>query len=194
MKYKHLLVPLLIVWLVGCTTSFKPIGGGYYIREVDLISWEPGAGSRQLFYRRSGGSRVLLSGYFMGHVLVKDRTAIFDATTLPGDYVLFASEEGGPRLEVGNAILAFQAEKEKMDVSAFVEQHEVDTSYLKGLTDGIELQYSQRRGVNNPILHIALTWNELSIIMQRVRAEGRPQKDRSGMSYLRIDYNPGVEK
>src|SRR3989442_1173894 len=109
MKFKHLLFPLLTIWLVGCTTSFKPIGGGYYIKNVDVISWEPGAGSKQLYYRRTGGSRVLVCRYFMGDIIVKDRTAVFDATTMPGDYVLFASEDGGTRLEVGNAILAFQA-------------------------------------------------------------------------------------
>ena len=186
----------VILLLVGCTISWEPVGSGYYIKTVRgtlPLGGYPNC-ELSLYFQKPGGRRVLVWKNFTGEIVVNDSTALFVTTARAGEYLLFAVKDGVNPLEVGKAILAFQAEKEKADVPAFLEQHQIYTYTLKKLTDGFDLQYSKWRGNSNPFLHISLTWDDLSTIMQRVKAEGRPQKGRSGMSYLQIEYNAKREK
>lgn len=178
---------LLMLCLTGCSTSSTSLGGGYYLKTTRYFSPEPPGVSESLFFRGPRGAEKVWKN-FTGPVLIEEGTALFVGTTQPGEYELFAVNDGGAPLEVGNPILAFKAETDSTDISAFVSQHQIYTRYLKRLTNGFELVYSRRHGVNNPHLHLSVTWDALSTIMHRVESEGTEQKDRSGYSYWQIDY------
>jgi hypothetical protein len=184
---KPALILIFVLGLTGCTTSSTSVGGGYYLKTTHYFSSEPPGSSESLYFRGPHGSAKVWKN-FTGPLVVEGGTAVFVGTTQPGEYELFAVKNGGTRLEVGKPILALQAERESTDISAFVDEHQIFTWSLKKLTNGFELEYSRRHGVNNPHEYLSLTWAELSTIMHHVEAEGRLQKDRSGFSYLQIDY------
>jgi hypothetical protein len=187
MKNRCLLMLFLPAYLTGCTVSSQSLGGGYELSTLQAFSWEPSIGTHTLYYRGANGARSRVWPNYVFDILVHDRTALFVAPS-QNRYKLFGVTNGTPRLEVGTAILAFEAQRKGQDVSAFLQQHELCPSSLKRLTDGVELQYPQRQ-LNSSPLHLSLTWDELSTVMRRVQAQGRPQKDKSGMSYLQIDYS-----
>ena len=191
MSHKNILVLLLAVALVGCTTSNRPVGGGYYVKSVNWVSWESGGGSRELYFRKPWDRRVKVWGYVGGGVETKDDVAVFMGNTQPGKEEhsrgFFAVQGSGPLLEIEKTLLAFEAEKEKEDVSAFRYRFQILDWHLKRLPDGFELECSQH-GVGQPHKFISVRWAELSTIMQRVRTSGSLQKDRSGKSYLQIQY------
>lgn len=187
MKSAFSAILLLTLFFSGCTTSSKPVGGGYYLQTTHYLSFEPPGSSESLYFRGPHG-RAKVWKNFTGPLLVEGGTALFVGTTQPGEYELLAVENGGTCFAVGKPILALQAERKSTGVSAFLAEHQIFTWSLKQLTNGFEFEYSQRHGVNNPHLHSTLTWTELSTIMHRVEAEGRPQKDSSGFSYLQLDY------
>ncbi len=168
---------LLAVCLTGCATNSKPLGGGYYLRATHYFSWEPSGVRLSLFFRGAQGARIEVWKNLTGRIVVNDSVAVFEGTTRPaGEYKLFAVQDGAPCLEIGNAILAFQAEKEKTDVRAFMERCILATSALERTDHGLQLG------------SLGFTWEEIATVMQRVKAEGQVQKDGSGMSYLHIDY------
>jgi len=120
--------------------------------------------------------------------------AVFEGTTRPaGDYKLFAVQNGTPCVEVGSAIFAFEAERQKKESHAFLQQYVVYTSEAKRTDNGFQLLCGQH-GVNQPHLTITITWSELATIMRQVEAEGHPQKDKSGGRYLQIDHSSNHEE
>lgn len=185
-----LAILLLLIGVPGCIFSSKPLGGGYRLRTIQYLSWEPGGVSESLYFRgRYGESRVWPWGHLSGVILVEQNIALFIGTTSSGDDKLFAVRDGGKVMEVGRPILAYEAQRQSAaDVAAFVNAHELNMGHVQPLPDGFELKYWRSAGVNNPFLPLVLTWDELATIMRRVEAEGRRVKDRSGVSYLQIDF------
>jgi len=194
MKLRRLFLLLLVVCSAGCTISSKPIGGGYYVRTVHYFSWEPPGIAESLHFRGENGERICVWKNFTGRVLVEDSTAVFEGTTRPaGDYKLFAVQDGTPCIEVGGAILAFEAQRQNQDIHAFLERYVVYTSEAKRIENGFQLVCGQH-GVNQPHLIISITWRELAGIMARVEAEGHVLKDKSGDTYLQIHYSTNAQR
>ena len=191
MTRQNIFVLLVAVAMSGCTISHIPVGGSYSIREAHAISWESGGGSRELYFKKPSGWRVQVWGY-VGAVQAKDNVAVFMGNTQPGKEEhsegFFAVRDGGPLLEITQPLLAYKAEKEGLDVPSYMGLCIYDY-YLKKLPDGFELECSQH-GNNQPEIYIPVTWEELSVIMERVKAKGKLQKDRSGKSYLQVEYTP----
>jgi hypothetical protein len=155
---------------------------------------EPPGVASSLHFRGENGERIRVWKNFTGRVLVEDNTAVFEGTTRPaGDYKLFAVRNGTPCVEVGEAILAFEAEKQKTDIPAFLERYVVYTSDAERIDNGFRLVCGQR-GVNQPHLVISIAWRELATIIGRVEAEGHPQKDKSGDTYLQVDYSTNTHR
>ena len=169
MKYPLTLM-FLAVCLTGCASSSEAVGGGYYLKTTRYFSWEPPGVSESLYFRGPHESRRVCEN-FTGRFLVHESTVLFVAANRSGEDELLAARDGGTSLEVGKPILAFEAGRQSADAASFVEQHLLDTGYLKELADGFELEYWHRHGVNHPPEHFSLTWDEFSAIMHRAETE-----------------------
>lgn len=188
---------LFPVALAGCTTNHH-VGGGYYLKTGPPGLWEPNPGWHKLYFGKPGGLPHQVWGYVGGPVHTKDDLVVFIGDTQPGKAQhsdgLFAAHGGAPLLEIQKTVLALEAEKERADVSSTIDRYQICYSYLKPLTNGLEFQFMQKRGLNNPRLTISITWDELTEIMDCVLSQGSRQKDRSGKSYLQIRYPDSNEQ
>jgi hypothetical protein len=81
---------------------------------------------------------------------VEGTTIVFAGSSRDWQEGIFAAENGARPVEIGKPILAGEAEKQSTDPRAFLAEHELEMSYLKRLSDGLELKYWRSSQVNSP--------------------------------------------
>lgn len=167
----------------GCYSVTKDdLSSGFVLRTaVPSVSLESGGGREELYYRGSNGKHRCVWKYVgFGAACAGKGTAAFIGSREESGNDYFAAKENGPPVVITKAILVWFAKKQNAQPEESLTGYGVYQLKPKG--DGVEFEFLG--GVNQPDLFAALTWDDVSALVDTVTRTGRPHKDKlSGLTY-----------